>query len=126
MKPLHAPSPLDEFHLTNRMTSLKLREEQQKDANIKLVLHWMETHPPEPTPYLRSELRKDIKHFIRHENYQGVLYRKFFDDTGKTVTRQNVVPGHFRTELLYRVHNSKTAVHIGTTKTAQTCTYSDC
>ena len=34
------------------MTSLNLREEQQKDGNIRLVLHWMETHPPEPSPYL--------------------------------------------------------------------------
>ena len=116
---LHAPNPLDEFDLTDKMTSLNLREEQQKDANIKLVLHWMETHPPDPSPYLSSELRKYLKHFNRPENYQGVLYRKFFDDTGKTITRQYVVPAHLRTELLYRVHNSKTAGHIGITKTAQ-------
>ena len=43
---LHAPNPVVEFDLTDMMTSLNLREEQQKDANIKLVLHWMETHPP--------------------------------------------------------------------------------
>ena len=116
---LHAPNPLDEFDLTDKTTSLNLREEQQKNANIKLVLHWMETHPPDPSPYLSLELRKYLKHFNRLENYQGVLYRKFFDDTGKTVTRQYVVPAHLRTELLYRVHNSKTAGHIGITKTAQ-------
>ena len=116
---LHAPNPLDEFDLTDKMTSLNLREEQQKDANIKLVLHWMETHPPDPSPYMSSELRKYLKHFNRLENYHGVLYRKFFDDTRKTITRQYFVPAHLRTELLYRVHNSKTAGHIGITKTAQ-------
>ena len=43
---LHAPNPLDELDLTEKMTSLNLREEQQKDDNIRLVLHWIETHPP--------------------------------------------------------------------------------
>ena len=42
---LHAPNPLDEFDLTDKMTSLYLREEQQKDANIRLVLHWMDSGP---------------------------------------------------------------------------------
>ena len=116
---LHAPNPLDEFDFTDEMTSLSLREEQQKYANIKLVLHWMETHPPELSPYLSSELRKYLKHFNRLDNYPSVLNRKIFDDTGKLVTRQNVVPAHLRTELLYRVHNSKTTGHIGMTKTTQ-------
>ena len=48
-----------------------------------------------------------------------MLNRKYFDDTGKTVTRQYVVAAHLRTEPLYRVRNSKTAGHIGITKTAQ-------
>ena len=116
---LHAPNPLDDLDLTDKMTPLNLREEQQKDPNIKLVLHWMDTHPPQPSPYLSSELRKYLKHFNRLENHQGVLYRKFFDDTGKVVSRQYVVPAHLRAEILYRIHNSKTAGHIGITKTAQ-------
>ena len=66
----------------------------------------METYPPEPSPYLSSELRKNLKHFNRLGNYQGLLYRKFFDDTGRTVTGQYVVPAHLRIELLYGVHNS--------------------
>ena len=116
---LHAPNTLDDLDPTDKMTPLNLREEQQKDPNIRLVLHWMDTHPPEPSPYLSSELRKYLKHFNRLENHQGVLYRKFFDDTGKVVNRQYVVPAHLRAEILYRIHNSKTAGHIGITKTAQ-------
>ena len=116
---LHVSNPLDDLDLTDKMTPLNLREEQQKDPNIKLVLHWMDTHPPEPSPYLSSELRKYLKHFNRLENHQGVLYRKFFDDTGKVVNRQYVVPAQLRAEILYRIHNSKTAGHIGITKTAQ-------
>ena len=101
------------------MTSLNLREEQQKDANIRLVLLWMETHPPEPCPFLSSELCKYLKHFNRLDHYPSVLNRQFFYDTGKLVTCQYVGPAHLRTELLYRVHNSKTTGHIGMTKTAQ-------
>ena len=116
---LHAPNPLDDLEITDKMTPLNLGEEQQKDPNIKLVLHWMDTHPPEPPPYLSSELRKYLKHFIRLEKHQGVFYCKLFDDTGKIVNRQYVVPAHLRAEILYCIHNSKTAGHIGITKTAQ-------
>ena len=96
-----------------------MKEEQQKDPNIRLVLHWMNTHPPAPSPYLNTELRKYLNHFPLLEIYQGVLYRKFFDDTGKSVTRQYVVPAHLRAEVVYRIHTSKLAGHIGITKTAQ-------
>ena len=115
---LHAPNPLDDLDHIDKMTPLNLREEQQKDPNIKLVLHWMDTHPFEPSPYLSSELRKYLKQFNRSEIHQGVLYRKFSDDTGKVVNRQYVVPAHLRAEILYRIYNSKTAGHLGITKTA--------
>ena len=101
LRSLHAPNPLDDL---DKMTPLNLREEQQKDPNIKLVLHWMDTHPPEPSPYLSSELRKYPKHFNRSEIHQGVLYRNIFDDT---------------TGVLYRNIFDETAGHIGITKTAQ-------
>ena len=116
---LHAPNPLDELDLSDELQSLNLKEEQQKDPNIRLVLHWMNTHPPAPSPYLNTELRKYLKHFPRLEIYQRVLYRKFFDDTGKNVTRQYVVPAHLRAGVVYRIHNSKLAGHIGITKTAE-------
>ena len=47
----------------------------------------MDTHPPEPSPYLSSELRKYPKRFNVLENHQSVLYRNFFDGTGKVVNR---------------------------------------
>ena len=116
---LHAPNPLDELELSDKLQSLNLKEEQQKDPNIRLVLHWTNTHPPAPSPYLNTELRKYLKHFPRLEIYRRVLYRKFFDKTGKNVTRQHVVPAHLCAENVYRIHNSKLAGHIEITKTAQ-------
>ena len=67
---------------------------------------------------MNQELSKYLKHFKRLEVHQGILYRKFFDDTGKNVTRQYVVPKQLRKELMYRVHNSKFAGHLGIAKTA--------
>ena len=115
---LHAPIPLDELDLSDKLQSLNLKE-QQKDPNIRLVLHWTNIHPPAPSPYLNTEFRKYLKHFPRLEIYQGVLYQKLFDDTGKNVTRQYGVPAYLRAEVVYRIHNSKLAGHIGITKTAQ-------
>ena len=68
---------------------------------------------------MNTELRKYLKHFARLENHNGVLYRKFFSDNGRDFIRQYVVPTHLREELLYRVHNSKSAGHPGTAKTAE-------
>ena len=115
---LHAHNPLDELDSTDKMTSINLQE-QQKDDNTRLVLHWMETHPPEPSLNLGSELRKYLKHFNRLKVVNGVLYQKFFDDTGKSVTPQYVVPAYLRTDILYRIDNSKLAGHLGITETAQ-------
>ena len=45
------------------------------------------------------------------------MYRKYFDHTGKIITKQLVVPKHQRKELLYRIHNSKLKGHLGIKKT---------
>ena len=78
-----------------------------------------QTGPPSDFPYMSTELRKYLKHFDRLENHHGILYRKFFDDTGRNFIRQYVVPQHLRNEVLYRVHNSKYAGHPGIAKTAE-------
>ena len=116
---LHSPNPLDDLDLSDKLTPLNLREEQQKDNTIRLVLSWLETGPPSDFPYMSTELRKYLKHFDRLENHHGILYRKFFDDTGRNFIRQYVVPQHLRNEVLYRVHNSKYAGHPGIAKTAE-------
>ena len=115
---LHAPNPLDTFDLADKKDPLDLQKEQLQDPNIRTVLTWFEKGTPSPSPYMNQELAKYLKHFDRLELHQGVLYRKFFDHTGRNITRQYVVPKHLRKEVLYRVHNSKFAGHSGITKTA--------
>ena len=119
IKALHSPNPLGDMDLSDKLTPLNLREEQQKDNTIRLVVSWLETGPPSDFPYMSTELRKYLKHFDRLENHHGILYRKFFDDTGRNFIRQYVVPQHLRNEVLYRVHNSKYAGHPGIAKTAE-------
>ena len=38
--------------------------------------------------------------------FEGVLYKKFFDHTGSTFTKQYCLPKQLRKEVLYRIHNS--------------------
>ena len=49
----------------------------------------------------------------------GILYRLFYDDTEKVLHQQYCVPQHLRKEVLYRIHNSKTAGHKVITTTIQ-------
>ena len=116
---VHSPNPLDDLDLSDKLTPLNLREEQQKDNTIRLVLSWLETRPSSEFSYMNTELRKYLKHFDCLENHHCILYRKFFDDTGRNFIRQYVVPQHLRNEALYRVHNSKYAGHPGIAKTAE-------
>ena len=88
---LHAPNPLDDLDVTDKSNPLNFYAEQQKDTDIKLVLHWLEKGPPSPTPYMNTKLKKVLKHFDRLENHHDVLYRKFFDDIGRNFIRQYVV-----------------------------------
>ena len=115
---LHAPNHLDELDLSDKMQSLNIKEKQQKDTNLKLVFHWVNTHPPAPSLCLNMKLWKHLEQFPCQKICQGVLYRKFVDDTGKNVTRQFVVPAHLRAEVVYRIHSSKLSGHIEITRTA--------
>ena len=75
---------------------MNLRYEQQKDQNIVTVLQWLATDPPSSTHYSNSELMKYFKHFDRLESHNGILYRKFYDHSGRNKIRQYVVPQHMR------------------------------
>ena len=56
---------------------------------------------------------KFLKNFDHLENHDGILYRKFYNHTGRCVLRQYVVPQHMQKEIFYCVHNSKYAGHCG-------------
>ena len=112
-------NPLDKFEMANSVEPLNLKQEQQKDPNIRKIVHWLRTKLPNDLSYLNIELQKLCKQAKRLEIQNGVLYRKFFDHTGRNFTRQFVVPSHLRKELIFRLHNSKFAGHLGIMKTVE-------
>ena len=109
------PNPFDEFpDLTNNLISLNLAEEQQKDADIRTVISWIQQNNQQPDlKYASTNLKKYHKHLNRLILEGNVLYRNFYDDTGKVLHKQFCVPKHLWKETIYRLHNSQTAGHLG-------------
>ena len=48
----------------------------------------------------------------------GILYRNFYEHTGKVSNKQYCVPEQLKKEVVYRLHNSRTAGHLGIVRTA--------
>ena len=114
-------NPLDEFpDLTDNLISLNLADEQQKDADIRTVISWIQQNTQQPDlKYASTKLKKYHKHINRLILEGNVLYRNFYDDTGKVLHKQFCVPKHLWKENIYRLHNSQTAGHLGTKATIQ-------
>ena len=56
--------------------------------------------------YVSYDIKKNHKNFERLELGNGLLYRKFFDDTGKVIHRQACIPEYFKIEVLIRIDNA--------------------
>ena len=99
--------------LVERTDHLSLKDEQQKDETIKRVISWQTRERVEDLTYASFQLKKYGKQFNRLVLQNRVLFRKFFDDTGKIKTLQFCLPKHLWREVVYRLHNSKLAGHVG-------------
>ena len=73
------PNPLDEFlDLTDNLISLNLAEEQQKYADIRTVISWIQQNNQQPDlKYASTNLKKYYKHLNRLILEGNVLYRNF-------------------------------------------------
>ena len=73
------PNPLDEFSdLTDNLISLNLAEEQQKDADIRIVISWIQQKNQQPhLKYASTNLKKYHKHLNRLILEGNFLYRNF-------------------------------------------------
>ena len=73
------PNPLDEFpDLTDNLISLILADEQQKDADIRIVISWIQQNNQQPDlKYATTNLKKYYKHLNRLILEGNVLYRNF-------------------------------------------------
>ena len=113
---LHEHNPLDDFETTGH-APINLIAEQQKDGDIKKVMLWFEQGPPSTGQYLSTDLKKYLKQYPRLAIIDGVLRRKFFNQTGKEFIPQYCVPQHLQKEILYRIHNSVWGGHRGVSRT---------
>ena len=68
--------------------------------------------------YAKSKLKKYYKLLDRLVIENDILYHKFFGDDG-TVKHKQLYKQKFWKELLYCIHNSKTAGHSGNARTGQ-------
>ena len=103
--------------LPNRTHRLNLKEEQRKDEVVREGFTWLQNGKPDESPHLPIALRKYRKQFNRLIVEDDILYRLFYDDCGNIQYRQFCVPKHLWREVVFRLHNSKTAGHFGIAKT---------
>ena len=101
------------------MDPMKLKTEQQKDKDIQTAIQWKRQGTKvdlKYEPISRKKFHKQLRLLIVEDE---ILYRFFYDDTGKVQFRQNCLPKNLWKEALYRIHNSKTAGHLGIDRTLQ-------
>ena len=101
--------------LPNRTQPLDLVQEQQKDEIIRDVVSW-ENRGNLDSPKLPLALQKYRKQFNRLVVEKVFLYSFFSDDCGKVKYKQFCVPKTLWREVVFRLHNSKTAGHFGIAK----------
>ena len=74
---LELVNPLDTFEMANSFEPLNLKQEQQKDPNIRKIVQWLRTKRPNDLSYLNIELQKLCKQVERLGIENGVMYRNF-------------------------------------------------
>ncbi|GFU71982.1 retrovirus-related Pol polyprotein from transposon 412 [Trichonephila clavipes] len=99
----------------------KVREDQMADPDIKPLIEFMESSSNKPSWQDISAYSPTTKHYWALWNSlhlrNGVLYRKFESEDGKTFRWQLVLPRSRIPEVLKELHGSPTGGHFGVMKT---------
>ena len=118
MMALTQQNPLDAYTFQTH-SRINIAKEQSKDADLQTVCKWLHICQPTHLDYLSFTLKKYLKQINRLAIINGVLVRNFYNDTGKIEFRQICLPKHLHKEIVYWLHNSPTAGHLGILKTVQ-------
>ena len=105
--------------LPNRIKPLDLVQEQQNDEVIREIFFWKNRGNSNESRKLPLASRKYGKQFNRLIVEKDNLYRLFYDDCGKVKYKQFCVSKTLWREVVFRLHNSKTAGHFGIAKTVE-------
>ncbi|GFT05968.1 hypothetical protein TNCV_3927031 [Trichonephila clavipes] len=99
----------------------KVREDQMADPDIKPLIEFMESSSNKPSWQDMSAYSPTTKQYWALWNSlhlrNGVLYRKFESEDGKTFRWQLVLPRSRIPEVLKELHGSPTGGHFGVMKT---------
>ena len=91
-----------------------MEEEQRKDNEIMQLKKWLLTRTkPDSTAYLTPGESSYFKQMPRIIIRNGILLRKFYDQTGNNYAIQLIIPKHLRRELILRCHNHRLGGHRG-------------
>ena len=112
--------PSDQLNdLLEKLNPSDLKVEQAKDEVIKNVVQWKLQNHIFDLQYASFAHKKYKKQFHRLVLIENILYRQFFDHTGKVKYLQYCLPKHLWNEVIYRLHNSPTAGHVGIVRTVE-------
>ncbi len=78
--------------------------EQEKDNNIRKIIHTIQTSSELTSEPHNTRLRKLVKQLPRLTIRDNVLYRKYFEHNGD-YHLQTVIPEHLEEELMCRIHD---------------------
>ena len=105
-----------------QLTHREMAKLQEADSSIGVVYKWMK-EGEKPSSGEVSALGPEARHYWLQwdslELSEGLLYRWFRRKDGSDAYRQLLVPGKVRREVLYHVHDSLLAGHLGTKKTRE-------
>ena len=104
------------YDLPNRSQPPNLNQEQQNCKVIRWVIFWKNRGSFDQSPNLSNALRKYRKHFNCVILEEDFLYRLFHDDCGEGMLHQFCVAKNLWREVIFRLHNSKTAACFGISK----------
>ena len=114
------PDPADFLaDIDERIEQLDIKKKNKIKIKISEKKQWLQTGEIEDLRYANSKLKKYYNQLDRLVIENDILCRKIFDDDGTVKHKQLCVPQKFWKELVYRIHNSKTAGHSGISRTAQ-------
>lgn len=109
--------------LLNSWNDQNLRQSQLEDSDIKPILEFLESDSARPVWQAISSFSPTTKRYWALWNslhlQNGVLYRKWESDDGKTSRWQLILPKSRIPEVLRELHNGATGGHFGLMKTLQ-------
>ena len=78
---------MDEINLESKLTPVNIARDQTKDVDIQKAIPWIKNKTRPDTTKSSYNCQKYHKQLNRLVFADGILYRKFFDRTGRNFTK---------------------------------------